>query len=193
MTSPQTLSGVGIFSSLFGGLTQAMGAKQLGAAQAQMYNYQAGVAETNRQIAEQNRVYALQAGEITAEQYGIKAAQTEGQIKAAQGASNIDVNVGSTVAVQAGQRKVAAMDLDQIRQNAARVAYGYETEAVQAQAQAGLYGMAAKTAVLAGDISATSSLVSTAGSVSDKWLQAQQYGILGSGSTNILKTQDRLV
>ncbi len=177
MTSPSTLGGIGIFSSLFGGLTQAAGAKQLGAAQAQMYQYQAGVAETNQQIAEQNRNYALQAGEITAEQYGIKATQEKGQIRVAQGASNIDVGTGSPVAVRAGENVKVGLDLGQIRSNAARVAYGYETEATQATAQAGLYGQAAKTSVLAGDISATGSLVSTAGAVSDKWLQAQQYGI----------------
>jgi hypothetical protein len=136
-----------------------------------MYQYQAGVAETNQKIALQNRDYALNAGETEAVRYGMGAAQRGAQIKTGMSASGMDIGSGSKADVQSSQQVVSGMDLGQIRNNAARKAYGYEVEAAQNTAQAGLYTRAASDAESAGGIKALGSLVSGAGSVADKWLQ----------------------
>lgn len=169
-------------SSIAGSALNAFGAEQSGQAASQMYQYQSAVALMNQKIALQNRDYALSTGESQARQYGMSAAQRMGSIKAAQGASGIDIGSGSSVDVRSSQRLATNIDLNTIRTNAARTAYGYEVEATQDTAQSKLYGMASTDAAEAGHIKALGSLISGAGSVADKWLQAGQYGLkLGAG------------
>lgn len=191
MTAP-ALAGVGIGASILGtGLgmagaqTSTDAALRQNRAQVSAYQYQAGVADLNRKIAEQNRDYAVAAGEQEAMGYGLKARQQMGKIKVAQGASGLDVNSGSAVDVRESQKLVAGMDMATIRNNAARVAYGHAMEAASATAQKGLYEKAAADTSAAegsikksGKIAMLSSLISGASSVSSKWLQAKQYGAL---------------
>jgi Tfp pilus assembly protein FimV len=136
-----------------------------------MFGYQAGVANLNSQIALQNRDYALSTGETEAKRYGMQAAQRMGAIRAGIGASGIDIGSGSKADVQTSQQAVSRIDLDQIRNNAARKAYGFEVEATQDTAQANLYTKAASDAKSAGEIKALGSLISGAASVADKWYQ----------------------
>lgn len=182
MVAPAALATISMGASAAGAGISAYGALQSGQAQSQMYQYQAGIAQLNKQIALQNADYAVATGETQARDYGMGAAQKFGAIRAAQGASGIDVGSGSTQDVQKGQKLATSIDLGTIRQNAARVAYGYETGAAQDEAQSRLYGMASKDAESAGRIKALGSLISGAASVSDKWLQMGQYGMkLGAG------------
>lgn len=177
MADPVTLSMMSIGSSVIGGGLSAFGAKKSGEAQQQMYNYQAEVARINAQIDKQNEEYALNQGEAEAQRYGLKAAQQLGQIRAAQGASNIDVNTGSAVDVRDSQRKVSQMDLTTIRQNAAKTAYDYDVKSVMDLNQANLDVMAGQNAKTAGDIKAMTSFLDTGSSVSSKWLQGSQAGM----------------
>ena len=171
--------------SAVGAGINAFGAIQSGAAQSQMYQYQAGVAETNQKIALQNRDYALNAGETEAVRYGMGAAQRGAQLKTGMSTSGMDIGSGSKAAAQSSQQTVFEMDLGQIRNNAARKAYGNEVEAAQDTAQAGLYTRAASDAESAGGIKALGSLVSGAGSVADKWLQRDYaFGSPGTNQTN---------
>jgi len=111
----------------------------------------------------------------------MKAAQQAGAIRAAQGASNIDVNSGSAAKVQADQRFIAQTDLTQIRSNAAKVAYDYDVKSVMDLNQANLDVMAGENAKQAGQINAMSSILGTVGSVSSKWLQGGQQGMWSTG------------
>ena len=58
-------------------------------------------------IAKQNQKYALDIGEQQAEKAGIAGAAQAGRIKAAQGASGVDVNSGSAKEVQTSQHLVS--------------------------------------------------------------------------------------
>jgi hypothetical protein len=182
MASPGAIGGFSIGSTLVGGILSGIGKKDSYDAQALMYNYQAQVAKINSDIDKQNADYAINKGEMQAQTEGLKAAQQMGQIKVGQAASGFDVNTGSNLAVQQGQRLVAGIDLATIRSNASKVAYDYNVKSVEDINQAGLDTMAASNASQAGDLALASSLVSTAGSVSSKWLQASQSGMFNSGS-----------
>lgn len=171
MADPISLAGVGAAASGGGSLISAFGALSGGAAQSKQLQYQAGVADLNKQIALQNADYALATGETDAKRYGMQAAQRMGAIRAGIGASGIDIGSGSKAAVQDSQQAVAGIDLAQIRNNAARKAYGFDVEATQDTAQAGLLRSAASDAQSAGEIKALGSLVSGAGSVASKWYQ----------------------
>lgn len=177
MASPAILAGIGIGGSALGGILGAYGAKQSAEAQSQTYMYQAGIAEYNKKIALQNRDYAYAAGEKEAVRYGFRARQQLGSITAGLGASGFKVDTGSAADVARSQRDVALIDQATIRDNAARVAYGYATQAEGQGLQAGLYTKAAADTRKAGKINMLSSLLSGATSVSSKWLQGNQVGI----------------
>lgn len=186
MADPVSAMAVGgMVSTAAGGILGAFGAQEQGEAQSKMYQYQAGVARINQKIAEQNADYARAAGEVEAQKSGMETRARVGQIRAAQGASNLDVNTGSAAAVRASQQAVGQEDEAIIRANAARKAYGYEVEATQDKAQVGLDTMAASQSKTAGDIGAMASILGEASSVSSKWMQYKSTFGGGGGSSSI--------
>ncbi len=189
-----TISGaLGPISSgmnILGGLTSAGGIAASGQAQTQMLQYQAAVANMNAQIAEQNANYAIQYGESQAQKYGLSSRQQFGQIVAGQAASGLDVSSGSAKQVQESQHLVSTMDLNQIRTNAAKTAYDYQVSAANYRAQAALNLMGAQNTQAATATNVASSLLGTAGSVSEKWLTASQYGLSSGG--NLTTSADAL-
>src|SRR5208337_837529 len=144
--SNTAMGGMGMASTFLGGLVSAFGAFEGGQAQKQMYDYQAGIAQFNEQIAQQNSEYAIQVGEIQAQQAGLKGAQQLGLIKSGQSAAGLDINTGSAAQVQASQKAITGLDVAAVRSNAAKTAYNYRVQAVQFGAQAGLDTLAGQNA-----------------------------------------------
>lgn len=179
MADPVTLAAISIGSSVIGGGLAAYGAQQKGTAESNMYTYQSGVAQLNKQIADQNAQYATAAGEVSAQTAGMRTRAQIGATKADQAASGIDVNKGSAVDTRVSEAEIGSANVATIRANAAREAYGYRVGGAQAEAQSGLDLYAAKTSRTAGNIGALSSILGTAGSVSSKWLQFKNQGIGG--------------
>lgn len=174
---------VGLGSTIFGALTQAAGAKAVGQAQQETNQFLGTQSFYNSMVAQQNASLVREQGEVEAQKYGMGAAQRMGQIKATQASSGLDINSGSALQVQKSQQLVSDIDLDQIRSNAAKTAYNYDVQAVQDKNQGQLYFMAGSNAAQAGQINATSSIISGAGSVASKWLQTSQAGTFsGAGS-----------
>lgn len=182
MGSPASIAGIGQGATAGGGILGAFGALSGGEANQSMYNYQAQVATLNAQIEKQNATYAVQQGEQQAQSYGLQAGQRFAQIKTSQASAGFDVNSGSDKAVQDSQRQVTNLDLTQIRSNANKTAYDYDTQAVGFQNQAALDTMAGANAMKAGEIGAFSSILGAAGSVSSQWLQGNQVGLYGNNA-----------
>ena len=180
--NPASMASTSIGASAGSSILGVFGNLAKGKAESSMYQYQAGVAQFNQKIAEQNRDYAYAAGEQEANRYGMKARQQIGQTRATQGASNLDVNSGSAAAVQDSEHDVAKMDMGTIRNNAARTAYGYSVEAAKYSADTGMYSAAASNSSKAGLLNAFGSILGGVSSVSSKWLQASQSGAIGSKS-----------
>ena len=131
----------------------AYGAISSGVAQEQSARYNAEVALNNASIAKQNANLAGQAGEAQAEQSSMKTRAQVGAIKTAQAANGVDVNSGSAVDVRSSAAALGELNAINIRSNAARTAYGYQTQAGNFQAQSQLdtfQGQNAKTAGLIG-------------------------------------------
>ena len=188
MADPVTagIGAAGIGMSLLGGITGAAGAAQSGQAQAEQLTYKAGLAKLNADIEHQNANYAMLQGEESAAKYGIRAREQAGAIKAAQASSNLDVNTGSAKQVQESQHTVSKLDMDTIRNNAARTAWNYEAQAKGFEGQSMLDTLAAKDVRRATPINVASSLLSAGGSVASKWLQGSQQGIFGNSSSQAL-------
>lgn len=188
------LAGVGMASTLFGGVQQAQGAKVQAQAQAQAdlfksqeYQYQASIAQQNKVISEQNAAYARYAGEVEAQQEAIQVREDIGNIRSQQGAGNLDVNSGSNADVRRSQMDVGEESIAMIRSNAAKTAYGYEVQAYQFGEQANwdLTGssyeqQAANLARTAGDINANASILGTVGKLAGMGASAYKSGTFTS-------------
>ena len=183
------LFGAGVAGA--GASVQAAGAQEVGAAEQAQANYQAQVAKVNAQIAGENATYAMAAGQEEAGIAGLQGAGQVGEIKAAQGASNIDVNTGSAEKVQVSARAQNELSSEDILNNASLSAYGYRAAQTSETAQAGLETMVGEQAPIAagitaaeaeesgvaGALEAAGGALSNASGMSLKWLTAA-----GSGS-----------
>lgn len=184
MADPLSLTAISLGASALGGATSAVSSIMGGNSQAAQFQYQSGIAAQNALIAKQNANYATAAGEVSAQQSGMKTRFQLGQTTAQQGAGGLAVGSGSNQRVVDSEREVGTEDQALIRSNAAKQAYGYEVTAAQDTAQSQMYTQAASGAKTAGEIGAFGSILGTAGSVSSKWLQASQSGAFGGGGTN---------
>lgn len=170
--------GLGVLQAITG----VSAANQQAKSQQEVDAYQRQVALNDQQIAQQNASQATAAGEQQEAIQGLKTRNTVGAIKAAQGASGIDVNSGSAVGVQAGAAETGQLDALTIRANAARQAYGYETQGAAYGAEAGQDAAASENAGKAGEINEFSSLLGAASSGANQYAQWSRIGGGDSGS-----------
>jgi|SRR5579862_345191 len=154
---------------LAGAGVSAFGQYESGQATSQMAAYQAQVAQNNAAIAQQNAAWEAGAGESQVAAEGMKTAAKVASTKAAQGASGVDVNTGSTAAVRTAETELGALDAMTIRSNTAKKTYGYEVASGSDIAQAGLLTQEGSQATTAGDIGAMGTLLSGASSVGSKY------------------------
>lgn len=177
MANPFSLAAIGLGSSGGGTLLSALGAGITGISTANMYGYQSGIASLNAKIAAQNADYAVSQGETQAAESGMKTAAQIGTTRAKQGASGIAVSSGSPTDVITSERKIGGIDQALIRNNAARVAYGYKTQEMTSNLQASAYGAAQRNTMLATPLNVAGSLISGSASVASKWYQGQSVGL----------------
>lgn len=185
MADPFTWASIGIAAKTAGAGLGVVGAIGGGYSKANQFGYQAGMARLKEQIDKQNANYARTTGDVQSRQFGLKAGQQLGKMKAAQGTSGLDVNFGSSAGVRSSQLAAAQTDEATIQSNAARKAYGFDIEAAVDRANAKNFDRAASSAITGGYLGATGSLLGGVASVSDKWLQATSQGIFGSSTSGI--------
>jgi hypothetical protein len=158
--------------------TSAYAAHQQGVASSRAANYQAAVALNNQKIAQGYAQAEIEKGKRLEESKRMQTAQVEGNVRAAAGASGLEVNAGSPVRLQADTARLGELDAQTIRNNSQRAAYGYTVQGLNYSAQAGLDEMTARDASSAGQLGAFSSIIGGASGVSDKWLKYQQAGVI---------------
>ncbi len=167
----------GMAASVAGGILGAGGSMYSAEAQAAQATYQAGVARVNARIAQQDADYARAAGEVEAQQVGMRGRAQTGATRVGFGAGNIDTSSGSAARVLKSETELTQFDEATTRANAAKRAWGFETEQAGDVAQAGAYGVAADTSRTTGEIGAVSSLIGGASNVSSKWMQGRSVGL----------------
>jgi hypothetical protein len=172
------VAGASLGATALGGITGAVGSIFGGQAQSSMYNYQAGIAAMNAQIAKQNAAYETAVGETRAQESGMKTRAQIGATRAQQGASGLDVNTGTNVSVRASEAELGSFEQGVIRSDAARKAYGQEVVAAQETAQSQLDQMAASNAKTAGLIGGFTSILGAGSSFGSKFLQFQGAGAI---------------
>jgi hypothetical protein len=168
------VAGASLGATALGGITGAVGSIFGGQSQSAMYQYQAGIAAMNAQIAKQNAAYETAVGETRAQESGMKTRAQIGSTRAQQGASGLDVNSGTNVSVRASEAELGNFEQSIIRSDAARRAYGQEVVAAQETAQSQVDMMAADNAKTAGLLGGFTSILGGASSFGSKYLQFQQ-------------------
>ncbi len=153
--------------SMIGAGVSAIGTLSAASAQADNARYQSQVAANNAVIASHNAASATQAGQVEAQQKGMDEANKIGEIKASFAANNVDVNSGSAVDVQAGERSKANQEQATIEHNAMLQSYGYQQQAADKEAESKLQANAAESDSTAGILGAVGGVIGKASSL--KW------------------------
>lgn len=165
-----------------GSATSAVGSLASGFAGSQSASYNAAIQGMNSQMATQSANLAGAAGSVQAENSELQTRAQVGSIKANQAAGNITVNQGSAAKVDQSADEVGMQNAMTIRSNAARAAYGYETNAVSDQAQAELDKMQAQQDIAGGLLKGSAGLLSGTGQASEYAKVVAQQGI-GTGES----------
>jgi hypothetical protein len=171
---PAALATTSIVAGLASAGVGAVGSIQSGKAASEAASYNATIAEQNRQQALKNANLVSASGEQQAAVQEQKTRAEAGAIKAAQAASGVDVNTGSAVDVQSSAAETGQLSAITVRANAAREAYGYETQATSFQDQAGLDTANAANAQTAGEVGATGTILGGVGSAAGRYSQFLQ-------------------
>jgi hypothetical protein len=152
-----------------GASISAIGTLEQGQATANAASYQAQVAQNNAVIAQQNAQYASEAGVAQASATSMKGASESAKVKTSLAANNVDVNTGSAVGVEAGERETNVLNTETVLNNAELNSYGYRVAATGYKATAGLEEEEAAQAPIGAIIGATGNLLSSASSVGLKF------------------------
>lgn len=160
-------------------LMSTYGTWEQGQAQAASARYNAAVEHSNALISTQNAAIAGQAGSEQAFMTGLKTRSMVGSLAAHQGASGVDVNSGSNVDTRASADALGELDALTVRSNAAREAYGYQTQATAHEAQSRLDKTNAKNSDTASYVNAASTFLSGMSNAADKFASFQMAGGFG--------------
>lgn len=132
--------------------------------------YNKEVAQNNATVAEYQAADAIERGELEEKQSRLRTKGLIGKQKSAIAGSGFTLDEsGSAGDVISDTAAFGEEDVLAIRSNAAREAWSYRVQGANAQAQGQL-------AVAEGQSKSTSSVVSGAGSVSDKWYKWRKAG-----------------
>lgn len=151
--------------SAFGSGTSAMANYESGA-------YQAQVARNNEVVAGENADLATFRGNQEIGMAQQRTAQTIGAQRAAAGASGVDVNSGSPLRAQQDTARIGDVDVQTIRANAQRSAWGFRTQASNFENEG-------KLDSARGDQAAFASLIGGGSNFADKWSKYRQQGYGG--------------
>lgn len=153
--------------SLGSTLLSGFGAIQQSRAASSSAKYNAAVAANNAATATQNANFAGAEGE---QNVAASLAKTRAEVaatKANQGASGVDINSTSFSDVRDSEARVGKLNALNIRSQAARKAYGYQTDASTFTGQQGLYKSEAKSAKTSGYINAATTVLGGAAKAAD--------------------------
>ena len=127
-----------------GAATSAYGAYSSSQAAKAQAEYQSDVAQANATMAGYQREDALRRGEEDAQQAARQAERMRGTQVARLASNGLDITSGSSLSILEDTAFFGAQDVQTIRNNAAREAWGYSVQADNALASSQMYTSAAK-------------------------------------------------
>lgn len=136
--------------------------------------FAADMARINARVAEQSAQGVLAQGERDAVALSMRYGQVKGAQRAALAANGVDLGYGSAAEIQASTDLLKETDLNTVSANAVRSAWGYRTQAVNAQNEALLRSTAADS--ISPGAAAATTLLGSAGSVASSWYTRTKLG-----------------
>ncbi len=137
MADPFTALAIGgSVASAGGGIMSAFGQSEQGEATGRMYEYKAGLAEMNAQIARENADYTLTSAGTVARHAGMATGFNIARQKVAQAGSGFDVNEGTPADVRESTRKIGLEDQTTILTEGSRKAKGLRDQATALDTEA---------------------------------------------------------
>lgn len=161
-------------TSIAGGFENAAAIKAQG-------SYASSIANTNAMMANLKATQVSQTGDVAASRKTLQTEAEVGTARAIGGASGVDVNRGSPAQVQAGITTAGGIDVATIKNNAARAAWGYQTQAIQDTYQGQFSQLTAKSRAI--QSLATGGLAAISGPLAMKSQAAlwqYRYGMKGT-------------
>jgi hypothetical protein len=171
-----SLATIGSYASLASSVIGGIGSLTKGMAGSQSAKYNAAIASQNASIAQQNAQRASMAGEQAAAMKERQTRANVGQIEANQAASGIDVNKGSAPDVRSSAAMNGELDAITIRSNAARDAYGYQTDSAKYTGEAALHRSEAGYDAMGGYIDTGTTILGGVGNAGLKYQAYQNAG-----------------
>lgn len=171
------------------GLTSAVGSFYGTRTQQRSLRSQANIDDINANIADLGAESALLQGNSEVARLTSQVGQLKGRQRVAMAANGIDLAEGNAAEVAASTELMKDVDVDAIRANAARSAWGYRTQASNLRTEAQSKRNTARGISAGGAVA--SSLLSSASSVASSWYGLQKEGAFGSTTaTNGTKTNN---
>jgi hypothetical protein len=181
-------AGVATAASAAGGLTMlgtglaAGGSLLAGASSFAASRTQAAIANNNAKILQVQANQSRMAGQTAESQHRTQVSQLIGEQTAAQAANGVDINSASSSAVRDSTRTMGDFDALTIRYNAAKQAWGQDTEALNQKNTAAQSKRAGTMALLGSFIGAASSVAGGLGKLASMG-QANAMAGIGAGQS----------
>lgn len=143
-------------------------------------NFQANMSDINARLSELSAQSALLQGQREEQKSRLQTAELKSTQRTGMAANGIDLGEGSATQVLTSTDLMGQVDAETIKSNAVRNAWGYRTQAVNSQNEAIMARAGAKS--ISPGMSLATSLLGSAGSVSQSWYQFKQAGAFDSGT-----------
>lgn len=177
MADPVTIAVASLAATVIGSGVSAYGAMAQGAAQKQMYDYQAQVAQFNAQIAATQSNVAQEAAEVQAQKVALQGEETREAEATRIAAGGLDLGSGSAKAVLASQTEITQHDEAMTRWEGEQKAYSLRVQSVQDTMQGQLDVAAGVGAEQAATFTAGTSLLGGAQQFGDRYVKYSQAGV----------------
>lgn len=179
--SATTLAYASIATTIASAGMQFMAQRQAGAAQSNALRYQADMDTNNSIIQERLAQDAIDRGRTEEQMHRIKIGQLKGQQINAFAKNGVETDSGTALDTLSDTAMIGELESLTIRNNAEREAYGYRVNAQNYSSSAANNRTAASTAKSSANTAAFTSVLSTAGSVADKWYGYKTSGAFSNG------------
>lgn len=157
-----------------GAATQAVSAWSSARAQKDELEFGAKMAELNAEASERSAQQTLQAGNEQIAQTSLKYGALKSSQRAGIAASGVDLGVGNAAEVQASTDLAKEQDLQAIKVNAVRAAWGHRTQATNYRNQATMARGSADA--ISPGMAATTSLIGSAAQMGAKYYELDKVG-----------------
>lgn len=167
-----------VVGQIGGMLSSAIGSYFSAGMQKSNLKFQADMQEISARMSERSAQSALQQGQRQASAISLRAGHLKSSQRTAMSANGVDLGTGNAAELQASTDIMKEIDMNTAEANGIRAAWGYRTQAVNAQNEALMKRASAGSISPFGAMG--SSLLGGATSVAGSWYQMNKAGLFDS-------------